>query len=98
ATPPNFCPSLSTPKIHAASDGFRVGELTTLQGTSSYGFAAVRSCPLSLPTFYGIPTEGPVLSADRGRLLIVIAIVPSLERVEAIPLLDGDALWWCSLK
>ena len=48
--------------------------------------------------FDRIPAEGPVLSADGQRLLIVFAIVPSLERVEAIPLLDSDALWWRSLK
>jgi hypothetical protein len=60
----------------------------------------MNSCPLIcfLPTFHGVPTEGPVLSADHQRLLIVFAIVPSLERVQAIPLLDGDALWWRSLK
>ena len=46
-----------------------------------------------LPTFDRVPAEGPGLSADRQRLLVVFAIVPGLERLEAIPLLDGDALW-----
>ena len=46
-----------------------------------------------LPTLDRVPAEGSVPSADRQRLLVVFAIVPGLERLEAIPLLDGDALW-----
>jgi hypothetical protein len=53
---------------------------------------------LSLSTFHGVPTEGRVLSADRQRLLIVFAIIPSIERFETVPLLDGDALWQRSVK
>ena len=67
-------------------------------GTRGKREPKIRGPCAALPTFHGVPTEGPVLSADRQRLLVVFALVPSLERVEAIPLLDGDAFWWRSLK
>src|SRR3982751_4975936 len=43
--------------------------------------------------FDRVPAERGVLFADYQRLLIVLAIVPSLQSIEAIPLLNRDALW-----
>ena len=48
---------------------------------------------MALLTFDRVPAERGVLFADYQRLLIVLANVPSLQSIEAIPLLDRDALW-----
>jgi hypothetical protein len=53
---------------------------------------------LSLPTFDGVPPKIRVFSANIQRLLIVFAIVPNLGTIEAIPLLDSDALWGRTIK
>src|SRR5262249_15377529 len=57
-----------------------------------------RGWSVALMTFDRIPAERRVLPANRQRLLVVLAIIPSLESVETIPLLDGDALGRRALK
>src|SRR5262249_30418098 len=53
---------------------------------------------LTAEAFHRVAAKGRVLTADLQRLLIVLAIVPSLQNREAIRLLDGDALWRRTIK